>query len=112
MLSRLNRLTQNKDFQRIYDHGKTHRSPYLMIKVLENELSINRLGIVVNKKVSKKAVVRNKVKRQIRHLLSGKLFQLKSGYDIIVVTYPKIRDQGYETIRENLMEVFRKAKLL
>ena len=112
MLSRSNRLTRNKDFQRIYDHGQTCRGPYLMIKVLKNELSINRLGIVVSKKVSKKAVTRNKIKRWIRYLFSQELFQLKPGYDIMVITYPKIRNQEYKTIKENLMEVFKKAKLL
>ena len=112
MLSRLNRLTRNKDFQRIYDQGQTYRSPYLTIKVLKNELLINRFGIVVNKKISKKAVTRNKIKRRIRHLFSKELFQLKPGYDIMVITYPKIRDQEYKTIKENLTEVLRKAKLL
>jgi len=112
MLSRSNRLTRSKDFQRIYDHGQTYRGSHLMIKVSENKLSTSRFGIVVNKKVSKKAVARNKIKRRIRYLLGKELFQLKPGYDIIVITYPKIRDQAYKIIEENLMEVLRKAKLL
>ncbi len=45
-------LKKNKDFQYIYRKGKSYANKYLVMYVLENGTSQNRLGISVSKKVS------------------------------------------------------------
>ena len=44
-------LKKNKDFQYIYRKGKSYANKYLVMYVLENGTSQNRLGISVSKKV-------------------------------------------------------------
>jgi ribonuclease P protein component len=57
---------------------------YVTVFYMKTDIEIMRGVVVVPKKVSKKAVVRNKIKRQIRSLLSKCLITLKN-YDLMVV---------------------------
>ena len=62
MLKKENRLKKKKDFERIYKKGRGFKGDSLFLKILENKEELTRIGIVVSKKVSKKAVQRNKLK--------------------------------------------------
>ena len=46
-------LKKNSDFQNVYVKGKSKANRYLVMYVAQNNLSINRLGISVSKKVGK-----------------------------------------------------------
>ena len=58
-------LKKNRDFQYVYKNGKSYANKYLVMYVLENNMSGNRLGISVSKKVGN-SVVRHRVTRLIR----------------------------------------------
>ena len=58
-------LKKNKDFQYIYRKGKSYANKYLVMYVLENGTSQNRLGISVSKKVGN-SIVRHRLTRLIR----------------------------------------------
>ena len=58
-------LKKNKDFQYIYRKGKSYANKYLVMYVLENGTSQNRLGISVSKKVGH-SIVRHRLTRLIR----------------------------------------------
>ena len=49
-------LKKNIDFQKVYRNGKSKANKYLVMYVLPNNLSINRLGITVSKKVGNSVV--------------------------------------------------------
>ena len=56
------------------------------LKVKKNEMGINRFGIVVSKKVDKRAVIRNKLKRIFREALIELSKTMPSGHDILLIT--------------------------
>lgn len=58
-------LKSNQDFQKVYKNGKSYANKYLVMYVVENGTSINRLGISVSKKVGN-SVVRHHMCRLIR----------------------------------------------
>ncbi|MFR4318532.1 MAG: ribonuclease P protein component [Eubacterium sp.] len=58
-------LKKNIDFQKVYRNGKSKANKYLVMYVLPNNLSINRLGITVSKKVGN-SVVRHHLTRLVR----------------------------------------------
>ena len=60
------RILKSTDFQNLSFQGKTLRTPAFKIQILPNELVHPRLGVTVSKYVSKKANIRNFIKRQIR----------------------------------------------
>lgn len=69
-------LRNQKKFDLVNLHGKKVSSPYFMVVIAQNFSLIQTdsqnptfLGMKVSKKISKKAYIRNKIKRRIRHLM-------------------------------------------
>jgi len=112
MLPKKNRLTRDKEFDRVFKNGKSSYNNIVGFKVINNNLNINRFGIIVGKKVSKKAVERNKIKRQIRAIIrSKKLEKIKQGYDCLIIALPKIKLTNYQTIEKSITNNFIKLKI-
>jgi|TARA_B100002051_G_C16320820_1_gene432105 ribonuclease P protein component len=60
------RLLKSTDFQKLSFRGKTLKTPAFKIQILANKLVHPRLGVTISKRTSKKANIRNFIKRQIR----------------------------------------------
>ena len=60
------RILKSADFLKLSRQGKTLRAPAFKIQILANNLKHPRLGITVSRHASKKAKVRNTIKRQVR----------------------------------------------
>ncbi|MDD3480906.1 MAG: ribonuclease P protein component [Patescibacteria group bacterium] len=84
MLPKEKRLRDTKDFKRVYVRGSFFSGKYLTINYLINKTHLTRVGVVAGKKVSAKAVERNKVKRRAREAVHALYEKLPAGYDIIV----------------------------
>lgn len=96
---------KKKDFNNIFKNGKTKVGKLVFLKILKNNSKINKLGVVVSAKISKKAVIRNKIKRRIREII--RQANLKNGFNIIAVAKPEIIDKNYQEIKidvENLLK--------
>ena len=77
-------LKKNKDFQYIYRKGKSYANKYLVMYVLENGTSQNRLGISVSKKVGN-SIVRHRLTRLIRESYRLQEERFRRGLNIIVI---------------------------
>ncbi len=58
------------------------------MRIALNGLPVTRIGIVVGLKVSKRANVRNRVKRLLREVFHQHLASIRTGMDIVVHTKP------------------------
>ena len=85
-----NRVKKYSDFQNVINNGEPLKSQSLTLYFLNNNLDRTRIGISVSKK-SGNAVIRNKIKRQIRAIISKEMdlskpldivFIAKKGFDI------------------------------
>ena len=85
MLPRQHRLTAKRDFERA-SRGRPVPAPHFTLRVALNGLSVTRVGIVVGLKVSKRAHIRNRVKRLIREVFQRHLPSIRAGIDIVVHT--------------------------
>lgn len=66
MIGRAHRFHGRNGLRRVYTHGKTVRGPQMSLKVMAGRPDKGyRLAIVVSKKVSKSAVVRNRIRRRL-----------------------------------------------
>lgn len=108
MLKKINRLTKNKEFDYTFKKGRSSYDKTVGIKAVENDLKINRFGILISVKVSKKAVIRNKIKRQIREVIRLEMDKLKSGYDCVIITLPGIISKEYGEIEQSIKGHFKK----
>lgn len=61
-------------------------------------MGINRYGIVVSKKVDKRAVIRNKIKRIFREALIELSKTMSSGHDILLITKKEVLDKTKEEV--------------
>lgn len=84
MLESEKRLKNSRDFKRVYQKGSFFSVHLFSLNSLLNRSSFTRVGIVVNKKVAKKAVDRNRVKRQFREATRHFYGVLPKGYDVII----------------------------
>ena len=79
--------------------------------VCNNELSFNRLGISVSKKVGN-SVVRHRITRLIRESYRLNETMFNSGLDIIVIARAGARGKGYEEINSALLHLGKMHKIL
>lgn len=68
MQTKENRLKKQAEFSAVMKAGKKFRGKYLLIFSAENKQPGIRTGVVVSKKISKKAVARNRLRRIINHV--------------------------------------------
>jgi ribonuclease P protein component len=111
MLKKNNRIRRNKEFDRAFKTGKYFYSKVFSLKAADNDLEVSRLGILISTKVSKKAVVRNLLKRQIRAVIQGEIPQLKTGKDLVIVVFSQILDKNFKEIKEFLELGLKRLKL-
>lgn len=115
MLKKINRLTKDKDFNNVFNPptggGRSGYDKTIGIKVASNNLEHNRFGILISTKVSKKAVERNKIKRQIRETIRLQQEKLKQGHDCVVICLPDIVGKTYKEIEGSINKQFKKLKL-
>jgi len=112
MLAKQQRLVKQKDFEKVFKRARSCFSKSLGVKALVNELEHNRFGIVISAKISKKAVERNKLKRQIRQAAREFSQTLKSGFDIVILARPGFINQDYKIVKAELEKIFTKLRLL
>ncbi len=84
MLPYKNRLTKKEDYEVVYRKGKPFFCQKIVINILKNTSNKTRIGVLVGSKFSKKAVDRNRIKRQIREIMQKNLIKIKPGMDLVI----------------------------
>ncbi len=97
-------LKKNKDFQNVYSNGKSKANKYLIMYIIKNDLSSNRLGIQVSKKVGN-SVVRHRLTRLIRESYRLNANMFNSGLDIVIIARNTAKDKSYKEIESALMHL-------
>lgn len=85
-MKKLYRLRKSSDFKKTMNRNLKVRTKSYLVFINPNKLDHMRIGISVSKKIGN-AVVRVKVRRQIRAFFSIYNFYNKS-YDIVIITKP------------------------
>lgn len=82
---------------------------FLFAKYLKSDLDFSRFAFIVSSKVSKKAVVRNRIRRVLSDISRTRLKELGS-VDIILVADKRIVEAPREKIEQDLGSIFKKLK--
>ncbi|HUV81411.1 MAG TPA: ribonuclease P protein component [Patescibacteria group bacterium] len=113
MLSQKNRIQKKDDIERIFKKGKSFKEGSLLLKTLKNDLDASRFGFVVSKKISKKAHIRNKIKRRLREIIRLEIKLLKPGTDNLFVALPGLeKKEKFEDFKEIVGKLLKKADIL
>lgn len=88
MIRRANRFHGYGSLRYVYQNGKTVRGPLCAIKFVENTRRKDfRVSVVVSKKVSKSAVVRNRIRRRLYEAIRLESSAITQPYDIVVTVF-------------------------
>lgn len=91
VLPKQNRLRSQQEFTAVYKYGIRHTTPHLALRALHCKPQAalasqpTRIGIVVSQKVSKRAVVRNRIRRQLQAACRQLLPRLSSGWFTVII---------------------------
>ena len=88
MLPRSARLSHPRDFRRVTRGGVRAGRPSVVVHAGFSDRAGVRVGFVVSRSVGN-AVVRNRVKRRLRHLAGAELDRTPRGTDVVVRALPR-----------------------
>ncbi len=112
MLPKKHRLLIDEDFQAVFKKGRSFFSPIINIRYFKNKSELFRFGIVVSNKVSKKATIRNNIKRRLRAVIRKHFDEIKPSFDCVVIAKPAILNSSYKEIEETVLKLLKRAQLL
>ncbi len=104
-------IKSNRDFQRLYRRGKSAVSPTMVLYWQKNRFGESRLGLTTGTKLGK-AVVRNRVRRQLREIYRLNRDKLVPGRDLIIVARVRAVSAGYHVMERDFLRTAKKLGLL
>jgi len=113
-VQRRNRLSRSRDFDAVYRHGRSVSTRFLTLYWFQRDESVGdpRLGFAVPKAVGN-AVVRNRIKRQLREIVRVKLQDRAPTNDYVLVVRQGLPEateaNGFEWLEARVDEVLGKA---
>ncbi|HEY9824661.1 MAG TPA: ribonuclease P protein component [Stenomitos sp.] len=116
MLPQHHRLKNRRDFDSVYRNGIRCNAAALGLRAYQppqssQQLAPSRIGISISQKVSKRAVVRNRIKRQVRAAVRQLLPDLDAGWDLVFVVYPSALECGYWEFLQQLKQLLGQVRI-
>lgn len=103
---------KRKDFKKVLKEGKKIKTGYLILKILPNNLAKIRVGVLIGKKISKKATIRNKIKRRLKELVRQNLEKIEKGLDLVFIPCPEIKNKNFIELKSLFFQILKKAQIL
>lgn len=111
MMKNIDSLRNTSQFKEVYEKGRSAACKDLVLYVLANGESGNRLGISVSKKVGN-SVVRHRITRLIRESFLKMKEELPSGYSFVVVARVHASGKSFSDIYGALQYLMKKHRIL
>ena len=113
-MHRRHRLSRSRDFDAVYRQGRSVSTRFLVLYWFPRDDAEGepRLGLAVPRATGG-AVVRNRIKRQLREAWRALLPDVAAGHDYVLIARPGLAEaaesRGYDWLRERVDEVLTKA---
>lgn len=113
MLAKINRLRREKEIELVFRKGRNFKEGFLILKTIKNNLGCHRFALIVSKKVSLKANLRNKIRRKISEIIRLKIksIKIKEGTDNLIIALPGLENKDFREINETLEKLFSKTSI-
>ena len=111
MFAQQQRLRTRRDFDTLWKHGRSVYGRSLGLRFAPNGTGVNRFGVIIGLKVSKRSTKRNTIRRRIREVLRRELSKTEKGYDIAVIVQPGAVGMDFAKISEDLTVLIHRMKL-
>lgn len=105
MLKKENRLSCRKDFLEVKEKGRMLPSSLFSLVLLKKEDKVKQFGTIISKKISKRAVDRNKIRRLIMESLKKNWSLIEEGSRGIFLVKKKILGVSLEKIEKEVKDI-------
>lgn len=109
MISKINRFHGRKALDFVYRKGRTARTEFISLRYAPSRRENYRLAVVVSRKVSKSAVVRNRIRRRIYETVR---LQLKAPLkqDLVINVYDeRVAAMAPKELEKTIGDLLQKA---
>jgi ribonuclease P protein component len=114
MIGSFNRFHGHGSIRKLYGAGKSVRTGVLSLRYAENpKRSSYRMAVVVSRKVSKSAVVRNRIRRRIYECVRKMSGNFARPYDLVFTVYDEsVRTMASDKLEAEITTMMSRAKIL
>lgn len=109
MLQQSRRLRKSREIERVYRQGRFGAAGSLHVKALVLPGPATRVAVVVAKKISKKAVVRNRIRRRLLEIIAQHWATLRPGCAIVVTVRAEVSELKQAELERSLLAALAKA---
>ena len=109
-MDRRHRLSKGSEFDTVYEKGTAVGGPLVVLRHIPSDGPVARWGFAVGKRLSKRAVRRNRVKRRLK--AAAETFPVRSGVDIVVTARNGAVEASFHDLRVALGRVLGRAGLI
>ncbi|MDY4788010.1 MAG: ribonuclease P protein component [Bacilli bacterium] len=103
-----NRLLSNDDFKRVIDKKNSFSNSSFVFYYLQNSLNKIRVGISCSSRIGN-AVVRNKIKRQVR-MMCNTNFDKTCSFDFVIIIRQGYKNKNFAQNKDELNYLYTKFK--
>lgn len=108
-MKKINIIKESKDFEKIIKKGKLLKNKYYILYYLPNDDNkYYRFGISVGKKISNKAVIRNKLKRRLKSIIDNHKNLYQNNKDYIIIMERSCLEANYQELENNFIDILNK----
>ncbi len=121
-LPKIYRLRQRQDFTKVYNEGLRRSTDRMTLRALRptdtcyvEGIATNlptQIGVVVSLKVSKRAVIRNRIRRRIQAAMLQLWPNLAPAWKLVIIARPGLTECNYAEILQQLEQLLTEVKVL
>lgn len=111
MLPKQHRLPLRTEFKRIKKEGKLFQGKFFSLLVAKQQLPAARFAFIISKKIDKKAVRRNRVRRLLSEAVQFWLPKIKLQVDVVFLAKRPLIGKDFIQIKKETERMFKKTGL-
>ena len=104
------RLRRQRDFQALREQGVSRAHPLLVLRTTPNKLAYSRFGFAISRRIARRAVVRNKLRRRLQDLV--RRAPVQGGWDMLFIARTAAPTATFDELQQALANVMERAKVL
>lgn len=111
-LSKKQRMVKASLFREAFAQKRSFVGRFMVLWLRQGEGAALRLGVVSSKKVSNRAVDRNRARRVLRAIYREHRAEFRGEVDVVIIARRRLLSASHEEIEEELLRLARKAGLI
>ena len=109
-MKKINIIKESEDFSKILNKKNFMKNNYYTVYYNDKDKEYYRFGLSVGKKISKKAVDRNKLKRRLKSIIDNNKNYYQKSKDYIIIMKGSCLEASYKELDESFQKLISNIK--